>query len=105
MGILPPVLPGHGAFAVDWLGHTRQFRARIWCHDPGRTCGDGGCLAVGASRLATVDSILHDVRRSGVVVRRQHLVHAGGWLYSFRSLALGPLWLRLPVRDRLLVGG
>ncbi len=51
------------------------------------------------------DPLLRHVRRTGVVVRRQHLVHAGRRLHPLGAFSLGALRLCVPVRDWLSLGG
>ena len=101
---LPAVLCLDGAFALAGMGYSREFRPRIRRNDARCAGGPGGGAAVRTRRLAPPDRLFRHVRRAGVVVRRQHLLHASGRLHPLGPLAERALWVRLPVRDRLSLG-
>ncbi len=79
-----------------WLGwgirgnYGHEYGAMI----PGAR-GPGGCPDVGPARLAPAGRGVRLPGCAGLVVRRQHLVHAGGRLY-----ALGPVWRACSMASR-----
>src|SRR6266550_4489504 len=71
--------------ALDWMGYSGKFWARIWCDDSW-SAGDARRRApFRTKRLASKGRFLRFLWRAGLVFRREHLVYASQSLYPLRS--------------------
>src|SRR6266851_359171 len=66
---------------------------------------DYGLRAVAEYRLGHTRQLRSCVRRDRLGIRRHDLLHDGHRLYPLGALAVTGLWLRLPMCDRLHLGG
>ena len=92
------------SLSIGW-GIRGNFGHEYGAMIPGALAAMAAVVLSRSGRLGARGSVFRHVRRAGVVVRRQHLLHAGRRLHALRAFAVRALRLRVPVRDRLSLGG